>query len=270
MSFERSYSIESHKRMKQILIFCNKNLLLLWWVTNINENNGLRIPSFRDCTARLTKSLAPRNPASHSRRSSPPSGFSVSNSWTLTSPCYEGSRDKRKRPSAVWQRSMPWRPATGQWTLDRWCLGFMPLCLMHVCMVFIDTIQCNIILILTLTDGPLGLCNTVWYNCIWSVVCIYATQLYMILALTNTAFGLCNTINYLVYGIHSYNTMQLYFDATVPMFRRAHTADHWWFRASVSGEWLAQCSCTAAILNEGRTCTVHTTAWPSGVLCQRV
>jgi len=33
MSFERSYSVESHERMKQILIFADKSLLLPWWVT---------------------------------------------------------------------------------------------------------------------------------------------------------------------------------------------------------------------------------------------
>ena len=33
MSFERSYSIESHERIKLILIFGNKSLLLTWWVT---------------------------------------------------------------------------------------------------------------------------------------------------------------------------------------------------------------------------------------------
>ena|SRR6218665_539382 len=32
MSFERSYSLESHERIKQILIFGNKSLLLPWWV----------------------------------------------------------------------------------------------------------------------------------------------------------------------------------------------------------------------------------------------
>ena len=35
MSFERSYSIESHERIKLILIFANKTLLLKWWVTYI-------------------------------------------------------------------------------------------------------------------------------------------------------------------------------------------------------------------------------------------
>ena len=38
MSFERSYSIESHERMKLILIFGDKSLLLIWWVTYINYN----------------------------------------------------------------------------------------------------------------------------------------------------------------------------------------------------------------------------------------
>jgi|SRR6218665_1636774 len=33
MSFERSYSIESHERIKLILIFGDKSLLLTWWVT---------------------------------------------------------------------------------------------------------------------------------------------------------------------------------------------------------------------------------------------
>src|SRR6218665_495842 len=33
MSFERSYSIESHERIKLILIFADKSLLLKWWVT---------------------------------------------------------------------------------------------------------------------------------------------------------------------------------------------------------------------------------------------
>src|SRR6218665_1053118 len=35
MSFERSYSIESHERIKLILIFGDKSLLLTWWVTYI-------------------------------------------------------------------------------------------------------------------------------------------------------------------------------------------------------------------------------------------
>src|SRR6218665_1817017 len=35
MSFERSYSIESHERIKLILIFGDKSLLLIWWVTYI-------------------------------------------------------------------------------------------------------------------------------------------------------------------------------------------------------------------------------------------
>jgi len=35
MSFERSYNIESHERIKQILIFANKSLLLPWWVTYV-------------------------------------------------------------------------------------------------------------------------------------------------------------------------------------------------------------------------------------------
>jgi len=52
MSFERSYSIESHERIKQILIFADKSLLLLWWVTyktnssvvcNATEQNQLCI-----------------------------------------------------------------------------------------------------------------------------------------------------------------------------------------------------------------------------------
>ena len=33
MSFERSYSIEYHERIKLILIFGDKSLLLTWWVT---------------------------------------------------------------------------------------------------------------------------------------------------------------------------------------------------------------------------------------------
>ena len=33
MSFERSYSIESHERIKLILIFGDKSLLLTCWVT---------------------------------------------------------------------------------------------------------------------------------------------------------------------------------------------------------------------------------------------
>ena len=33
MSFERSYSIEFHERIKLILIFGDKSLLLTWWVT---------------------------------------------------------------------------------------------------------------------------------------------------------------------------------------------------------------------------------------------
>ena len=36
MSFERSYSIESHERIKLILIFGDKSLLLTWWVTVID------------------------------------------------------------------------------------------------------------------------------------------------------------------------------------------------------------------------------------------
>src|SRR6218665_2274103 len=32
MSFERSYGIESHERIKLILIFGDKSLLLTWWV----------------------------------------------------------------------------------------------------------------------------------------------------------------------------------------------------------------------------------------------
>ena len=36
MSFERSYSIESHERIKLILIFGDKSLLLMWWVPNFN------------------------------------------------------------------------------------------------------------------------------------------------------------------------------------------------------------------------------------------
>src|SRR6218665_506345 len=32
MSFERSYSIESHERIKLILVFGDKSLLLTWWV----------------------------------------------------------------------------------------------------------------------------------------------------------------------------------------------------------------------------------------------
>src|SRR6218665_374648 len=35
MSFERSYIIESHERIKQILIFGDKSLLLTWWVTYV-------------------------------------------------------------------------------------------------------------------------------------------------------------------------------------------------------------------------------------------
>jgi len=35
MSFERSYSIESHERIKQIFIFGDKSLLLIWWVTYV-------------------------------------------------------------------------------------------------------------------------------------------------------------------------------------------------------------------------------------------
>ena len=34
MSFERSYSIESHEKIKPILIFADKSLLLKWWVTS--------------------------------------------------------------------------------------------------------------------------------------------------------------------------------------------------------------------------------------------
>jgi len=33
MSFERSYGVESHERIKQILNFFDKSLLLPWWVT---------------------------------------------------------------------------------------------------------------------------------------------------------------------------------------------------------------------------------------------
>ena len=35
MSFERSYSIESHERIKQILISADKSLLMPWWVIYI-------------------------------------------------------------------------------------------------------------------------------------------------------------------------------------------------------------------------------------------
>jgi len=35
MSFEKSYSIESHERIKLILIFADKSLLLKWWVTYV-------------------------------------------------------------------------------------------------------------------------------------------------------------------------------------------------------------------------------------------
>src|SRR6218665_177900 len=35
MSLERSYSIESHERIKLILIFGDKSLLLTWWITYI-------------------------------------------------------------------------------------------------------------------------------------------------------------------------------------------------------------------------------------------
>ena len=35
MSFERSYNIESHERIKLILIFGNKSLLLTCWVTYV-------------------------------------------------------------------------------------------------------------------------------------------------------------------------------------------------------------------------------------------
>ena len=33
MSFERSYSVDSHERIKQLLIFGDKSLLLMWWDT---------------------------------------------------------------------------------------------------------------------------------------------------------------------------------------------------------------------------------------------
>jgi len=39
MSFKRSYSIESHERIKLILIFGEKSLLLTWWVTYFGNSN---------------------------------------------------------------------------------------------------------------------------------------------------------------------------------------------------------------------------------------
>src|SRR6218665_1000690 len=48
MSFERSYSIESHERIKLILIFGDKSLLLIWWVTVVivmhTCHNQLAVP----------------------------------------------------------------------------------------------------------------------------------------------------------------------------------------------------------------------------------
>src|SRR6218665_1525811 len=43
MSFERSYSIESHERIKLILIFGNGSLLLTWWVTIISISLSLHL-----------------------------------------------------------------------------------------------------------------------------------------------------------------------------------------------------------------------------------
>jgi len=42
MSFERSYSIESHERIKRILIFGDKSLLLPWWVTNVYMTRSMK------------------------------------------------------------------------------------------------------------------------------------------------------------------------------------------------------------------------------------
>src|SRR6218665_904063 len=41
MSYEGSYSIESHERIKLIMIFGDKSLLLTWWVTNSFIHSGL-------------------------------------------------------------------------------------------------------------------------------------------------------------------------------------------------------------------------------------
>ena len=43
MSFERSYSIESHERIKLILVFADKSLLLKWWVTYVLYSTLLRL-----------------------------------------------------------------------------------------------------------------------------------------------------------------------------------------------------------------------------------
>jgi len=37
MSFERSYCTESHEKIKQILIFGDKSLLLTCWVTYVGD-----------------------------------------------------------------------------------------------------------------------------------------------------------------------------------------------------------------------------------------
>jgi len=39
MSFERSYCTESHEKIKQILIFGDKSLLLTCWVTYIGPSS---------------------------------------------------------------------------------------------------------------------------------------------------------------------------------------------------------------------------------------
>jgi len=48
MSFERSYSIESHERIKLILIFGDKSLLLTWWVTYIEMFWGGGVTFFKN------------------------------------------------------------------------------------------------------------------------------------------------------------------------------------------------------------------------------
>jgi len=45
MSFERSYSIESHERIKLILIFADKSLLLKWWVTYVSKSTSDKVTS---------------------------------------------------------------------------------------------------------------------------------------------------------------------------------------------------------------------------------
>ena len=57
MSFERSYSVESHERIKQILIFGDKSLLLMWWVTFITLINGELILKAQTCNVTISSLL---------------------------------------------------------------------------------------------------------------------------------------------------------------------------------------------------------------------